>query len=281
MCCDAPAAPNYQPVADANEAAARYAYNAANEDLAFRKSVYEDSKPRQEGLYQLALKVAAQQMGIADETTARAKQQWGEYDRTYLPVERKMVDEAMNYDSPERRERLRGEAMADVAAGSDAAQAASRRTMMRYGVNPGSGRFADTERVSRLIDSANVAGAGNAAVRALQDRGIALRAGAASFGRNMPNTAGQSFGLSTQAGSSAVANTNAGFMAGLPYAQFQSGAYGTGLGAAGLAQQGALGMGNIMSRDYATSANIYGGEMAALGTALGLGAGLYMSGGRK
>lgn len=277
----APAAPNYQPIADASNESARLARESAQEDLAFRKQVYAESQPRQQQLYELATRVANQQLGITDETNARARDQWQEYDQTYRPLERKMAQEAMDYDSPDRRERLRGEAIQDVATGVDAAAGANRRSMMRMGVNPASGRFAGQDRMLRLAGAASMAGAGNTAVRGLEDRGIALRAGAASFGRNMPNTAGQSFGLSTQAGSSAVANQGAGFAAGLPYAQFQAGGYGTQMGAAGLGLQGALGMGGLMSRDYGTQADVYKTKLNFLGDAAGAAAGLYMFSDRR
>jgi hypothetical protein len=45
---------------------------------------------------------------------------------------------------------------------------------------------------------------------------------------------------------------------------------GSALGAAGLAQQGALGMGNIMSRDYSTQTAAAANQADPFGTILGL-----------
>lgn len=103
-------------------------------------------------------------------------------------------------------------------------------------------------------------------------QGIALRSGAANFGRNMPNTAGQAYGLAMQGGNAAVANANTGFMSGLPYAQFQAGGTGSQLAAAGLQQQGALGMGGLMNQQYNSQMNAYNAQNAAQGAGLaGLG----------
>lgn len=107
--------------------------------------------------------------------------------------------------------------------------------------------------------------------------GTSLRAGSAAFGRNMPNTAGQAYGLATQAGNSATANQNAGFTSGLPYAQFQAGGYGSQLGAAGIGVNSALGVGGLQNQSYGTqmqgwSAQQASGanELAGLGQAAGM-----------
>ena len=272
MCCGggAPPPPDYGPIASANEASARYAKEAADADLAFRRQVYNDSLPQREELYQLAREVAEQQLGITDESAMRGREQWQEYQDTYLPVERRMVQDAMEYDSPDRRERLRSEAMADTSSALGAQNAVIAREMARYGVNPNSGRFQGTQRQGKLLGAAATAGAGNAAVRGLEDKAISLRAGAASFGRNMPNTAGQALGLATQAGNSAVGNQNAAFMSGMPYAQFAAGGTGNQIGAAGMAMQGNLGLGNLMNQNYQAQMSAHGQGMAGLGQLAGL-----------
>src|SRR5690348_9664636 len=74
-CCDAPAPPDMTPIANAQGDAAKYAYDAANNDLEFRKQVYQDSLPRQQQLMDLATKIANQQLGIADENQSFAREQ--------------------------------------------------------------------------------------------------------------------------------------------------------------------------------------------------------------
>ena len=132
----------------------------------------------------------------------------------------------------------------------------------------------------RGMDYNNQAAANEASRAAIANRYAqqqGMRSGVANFGRNMPNTAAQAFGLSTQAGNSAMGNQNASYMSGLPYAQFQSGAYGTQMGAAGLAQQGALGYGNILNQGYGIQAQNSGNFLGDLGTLAGIGMQMYRS----
>ena len=56
-----PAPPDYKPMAAANEKAAKYGYDAATNDLTFRKQQYADAQPRLEQLYDMADKVGQSQ----------------------------------------------------------------------------------------------------------------------------------------------------------------------------------------------------------------------------
>jgi anti-sigma28 factor (negative regulator of flagellin synthesis) len=144
-----------------------------------------------------------------------------------------------------------------------AAQMANQQALARVGAANNTYRSVyNQERGIARNDAANQFG--------MTERGVGLRAGAASFGRNMPNTAAQSYGLATQAGNSAVANQNAGFMAGLPYAQYQSGGVANQLGAAGLQQQGNLGLANLQNQAYGAQMQAHGQGMAGLGAAVGM-----------
>lgn len=309
-CCDAPPPPNMQPVADAQAAASEYGYKAANEDLAFRKQVYEESKPRQQALYELATRVANQQMGIADENQGFAREQQDFYRKTYQPNEMQTMADAYgqqylgdddraqlndlvagkgDLDAAGRMSALQGlgrkaeegaasAAEARAAAGVNATFGQTMRGITRRGLDPNRLVAAAAQLNNQQV--AVRAGAANQARESVRGQMMGLRTGVANFGRNMPNTAGQAFGLATQAGSSGVANQNAGYMSGLPYAQFQSGGYGTQLGAAGLGTQGALGMGGVMNNLYGIQMQGYGAEMGALGTAVGMGAGMYARGGK-
>ncbi len=88
---DAPDAPDYTEIAAANREAAKYAKEAADEDLAFRKEQYNASIPRQEQLYDLASQVANQQLGLGNLTKQQAEQQIDSYNATYRPVELQTV----------------------------------------------------------------------------------------------------------------------------------------------------------------------------------------------
>lgn len=322
MCCDsppAPQAPNYQPIQAASDHAADMGYKAANEDLAFRKQTYADSQPRQQQLYDLASKVANQQMDIAGQNQTQANKQWQDYQQTYRPNEQNTMADAYGQQylgdedrtqlnqlltggggtmtDAERMSKLQGmSSKAENTAGDAAAARAGGQVNASYSqMSRELGRMGggDPSRMAAMgglmanQQSLVSAGASNQAREGVRGQMLGLRTGAANFGRNMPNTAGQAFGLATQAGSSATANQNTGFMSGLPYAQFQSGGYGTQLGAAGMAGQQALGMGGVLNQGYGIGGNIYGQAQQANGQMLGsivgaglMGGGMWMGGRR-
>ena len=90
-----PAAPDYSPIAASNEAAAKYAKEAADNDLAFRKTVYEESKPGQTRLQDLAKQVADAQLGYMGDQSKMAKDQNDYYGKTFKPLEQQVAMESM------------------------------------------------------------------------------------------------------------------------------------------------------------------------------------------
>ena len=270
-------------------------------------------------------KVGQQQYDIAEENRQRATEQWQNYLQTYLPTERQVAAEAYGsqylnanevsqlnnilsgrsglseeeaQSELNRLTRLsenRAGASAETQARADISNVygQAQRGLTRYGGDPN--RLA--AQAAQLANQQALAqvGAANTARENVRTRGVGLRSGVANFGRNMPNTAAQAFGLAEQAGlnaatapgagnaaaglalnagNSAVANQGTAFGAGLPYSQFVAGGYGSGLTAAGIQQQGALGYGNLMNQGYATAGNLAAGNAAGLGQGIGSLAGL-------
>jgi hypothetical protein len=253
MCCNsAPPAPDYSGIAAANEKSAQYAKEAADNELAFRKQTYADAQPHVTQLYDMATKVAQQQLGDSQTAQARATDQWNTYKDTFQPIEQKMAQEAMDRGGVADQADSAGRAVADVNAQGANARAQGLRSMAAMGVNPNSGRFAAMGQQNDLAQAATAAGAATTARRQAVDQGVSLRAGAAAFGRNQVNTAGQQVGLSTNSGNSAVANTGTGANANMGWANFGAGGTGSALGAAGVAQSGQLGLGGLMNQGYAT-----------------------------
>lgn len=184
--------------------------SAANADKMF--TLGEDQLAWNKDLANKELSVAApiirQQSDIAGQNEQQAIDQWNRYKTLFAPVEDKMVSDATNYDSPEQYDRVRQEAAGNANSAFDTAQASRDLGLEHMGVNPNSGRFVDPTAMG-LQRAAGVAGAENTATANLRDKAIALRAGAASFGRNMPNTAAQAYGIADASGNSAVGNSNA------------------------------------------------------------------------
>lgn len=154
----------------------------------------------------LVEKIVNQQIRTGDANEARSADQWEIYQNLFKPVEERMVSDAMNFDSPERKSRMAAEAAADVGRGFDAARDQNLRTFGAMGINPNSGRFAGLANETSLAQSKETAGAMNQARRNTEMQGIALRTGAAQFGRNMPNTGIAADSLALNSGNSAVGN---------------------------------------------------------------------------
>jgi hypothetical protein len=210
-----------------------------------------------------------------EDSRARSDQQWDQYTSTFVPVEQRMVQEAMDYGSESDQERQAGQAVADIRTQGGIARENTARSMAAMGVNPNSGRFASGMRRMDIEEAGAAGSAANGARTMVRDKGISLRAGAAAFGRNQVNAAGQMAGVSSGAGSAGVGSANASANAGLPMAQFASGGTGNAINAAGVGVSGNNALMGAMSSDYragvSSDSSGFGGMLAGLG---GIGQGL-------
>lgn len=206
ICFCAPDAPQPDPLigqaAKQNADIAASMRDIAKDNLAWERERAAKQDP-------LVEKIVNQQIESGDKNAARADEQWQHYLDLFQPVESKMVQDAMEFDSPERKERMAGEAGADTTRAYQAMQDQQARMMGRLGVNPNSGRFAALNNEMGLNQAKDTAGAMNAARRATEQQGMALRTGAAQFGRNMPNTGLAADSTALNAGNSAVGNMGA------------------------------------------------------------------------
>jgi hypothetical protein len=158
----------------------------------------------------LVEKIVNQQIGSGDANAARSEEQWKIYRNLFAPLEERMVRDASDFDSQERQERKAAQAGAAVARGYEGALASNLRAMQRMGVNPNSGRFQSLAHEMNLSRAKDTAGAMNQARLNTELQGLALREGAAKFGRNMPNTGLAADAAALSAGNSGVGNLAAG-----------------------------------------------------------------------
>jgi hypothetical protein len=199
MCKDAP-----QPPAGVGEAALKNAETAA-EALDFYKTIYEsDIKPRMARDAEIRDELTADFLGASRKQQRFADEQAEFYRDTFQPLEGRMVQEAMDFDSDENVQRRMGIASARVKSEMSNAAQQNRRALAAYGVNPNSGAFARANNMLTTQQGVQSAAAQTGAAFDTMDRGIALRAGAAGFGRNMPNTAAQFFAGSGASGANAA-----------------------------------------------------------------------------
>lgn len=154
--------------------------------------------------------IVNQQIQTGNTNSARADEQWNLYKQLYQPVEEKNVQDAMNFDSPARKEQMAAEAGADVTRSYGSAADQNMRTMAAMGINPNSGRFAGMANENSLAQARDTAGAMNKARRDTELQGMALRTGVAQLGRGLPSTGLAADSTALNAGNSAVGNMAAG-----------------------------------------------------------------------
>ena len=279
--CSEPEAPDYSGIASANAESARLSKEAADNQLAFSKDQYAFLKPYVQKQLEIGQAVAAQQQADSAKASERADQQWSQYQTTFQPIEEKMAQEAMDYGSEADQERATGQAAADVSQQFQSQRAAAQRQLASMGVKPNSGAFMAQNRESDAAEAAARAAAMTGTRQAVKDKGVSLRAGAAAFGRNQTNTAGQQVGLSTGTGSAATQSAGAGVGSTLAAGNSINAGYGAQIDAANSAVRANLGLGGLMNSAYGNQAQMYGSQMAGMGQLVGMGATMLSSKGFK
>ncbi len=124
----------------------------------------------------------------------------------YRPLERQMVEEALAYDTPERREAAAGKAVADAGIQMDLARAAQQRNLSRSGVAPNSGAALALGNQTSVMEAAAKTGLANTARDQVELQGYARKADAAQMGRGNASAQATSAGIATTTGNSAVSN---------------------------------------------------------------------------
>lgn len=139
-----------------------------------------------------------------------ARDQWNRYKEIYEPLERGLVNEAQNYDTPENYQRAAGEASATV---SQQFGKARDRLNRNPGLDQSSAGYAANMMGLELAQAANDATQQNAARQRVRDTAYARKTDALSLGKGLPADASSM--LSTSANNSlamanaAQANANA------------------------------------------------------------------------
>ena len=231
----------------------------AQQALDWYKQTYEsDLKPRQAATDALTSRVVNDQLDTSAINKQRGTEQWDRFVSVFQPVEDQTVTDATNIDSAGELARASGEAAAGVQTQFDNAAGQRARSQAAMGINPNSGRAMAMDSEAQLGLAASKAGASNNARLVARDRGIALRAGVANFGRNMPNTAANAYGLAMNANQGAT-GANAGANAGaLNNANFAGQGFNTAI-------HGNNSAGSMMANQYGQQVSAYNAQQAADG----------------
>lgn len=236
--------------------AAQQNAEVARESLAFNKQVYEEGKPRQARMDALSEKVIQDQLDVSAQNKAQAEAQWARFQQYFVPVEDQMVKDAMTYDSPQEQERMAGQAAADVENAYAQSGEQQKRRLASMGINPNSGTALAVSNANDLMKASDKAGGMNNARIMARDKGITLRAGAANFGRNMPNTAANAYGITLAGGNNAVSNGAASNNMALQNAAGMNQGFNTAI-------NGNQSAGNLLLGQYGAQVNAWNAQQAA------------------
>jgi hypothetical protein len=246
-----------------NQAAVQQA-QISKEQLDWAKQIYAESAPdraeasaRGREMSDLQLEQTRKQIAITDD--------YNEYNQsTFRPLEKSIVADAQNYDTAERRNAARTDAVADVEANLAVSRGITNRTLERRGVNPASGAYATTQGAMELGGAAAKAGAANTAVKNVELQGYARKMDAAGLGRNLATNQATSAGIALNSGNSAVTNGQ------VPLNVAGQGAALLNAGYAG-AQQGLFGAGQTFGKlaEIDMKANDNSAMLGALGSVAG------------
>lgn len=238
--------------------AARLNAATAKDALDFYKGIYDkDIAPRAAADQALRTRLTDSMTAAMDQQKDIGKEQYDRYKEKFIPVEDKMVSDAMNYDSQENINRRMGIAAANVNQSFSNAAGQNARLLSRYGMNPNSSAFARENAKLHNQEALASAGAQTGAAVDTMDKAIALRAGAAQTGRGLTNTALGAFAGSTNT-ASAAGNTSA---QGMGVAAQGAGVMGQGFNTAIAGNQSA---GNLYLGQYGAQMQGYAADQAAI-----------------
>lgn len=241
---------------EANAQIGMRAQDLAERNFEWNRQLTDQFAPIYQGLMNNAL-------GEATKNAQRGDDQWNQYKSVFQPIENKMAEEAMNYDSPEEVARREGLAAATVGRQFDNTQAQTSREMARMGASPTSSLGSDA-----MTDQANTralatAGAINKERNDTKLLGMSLRENAAKFGRNQTGTGIAASQAALQAGNSATGVMGA--------QSAQGNSAGTGQGLLGMASGAFNSMGQMGLNQMQMQQNANSASQAGLGSLIGTG----------
>lgn len=255
--------PDYAPLAAASAEAARLGNELGNRQLDQAQSQFDQSMA-------FMRPIAERQAAQMDLAYDQGKFAFDRYRNEGVQIQNSMRDMAMG-KTPEfvktQQEEQARKNVADVTTMLDGQRGATNRSMMRMGVNPGSGKFAALQTSSDLNAAAMKAGAANQGRAQAGDRAYARMGDVNNVISGMASSAPGFYQAGTQAGNSAGAN----FMApGQNLMQGMSAGNGTIMQGQGMRLQG---MGNVLQ----AQGNTYGQNLGMLGTLAGMGGAALLS----
>lgn len=256
MCSDSPDYSGMNRAAEANAAIAK-------EALDFYKQEYEATRPQREASQARANEVSDAQLE-ATKLQNQITQEYADYQKnTFRPLEQQLVDEAKQFDTPQRRQQAAQEATADVELAMADNQQALQRNVARMGGAVSSNQALAMAGDAALAGAKMKAGAANTARRNVETVGYARMADAANLGRNLASNQATSASVALQQGNSSVANSGVANTTGMSGASLMGQGFQTGIQGN---QSAANIYGQVAQMQQQESSDLMGG-LAGLGMA--------------
>lgn len=266
MCSSTPEPPDYGPIAQASEEAARLMAELGYAQLNEATRQYEANAP-------FVQAIAKKQADIADQTAAQGADYFNYMKDTFRPVEQSLASDVMDFSSPAEAERRARLAVSDIERQAGIQQDAYMRAMRQMGVDPTSLKYNKLRQQMGLETAAARAGAATGAREQADQLAYAKKLDIAGLGRGLPGASVAAYGASTNAGNAAATNQQT------PGAQLLTG-MGAGASTIGSGQNMLInGLGSILDAQTAVyradSAN--DGGLGGIGSLIGTAAGNYFS----
>lgn len=197
----APAAPDYAPVAAADEQSAQLQYSLGQQQLAFGQQQFNEIAPYEQQFLQQQTASSA-----AETAQAGADQQY--YNQTYQPIQTALASEAQNYSSPANATQQAGSAMADVSSAFNQNKASTLASLESYGIDPSQTRYQALDLGANISQAAATAAAGTQAYQNNYLTGMGLQQNAVNTGMGFAGQISSNYGGASSSGSSGITSAN-------------------------------------------------------------------------
>lgn len=187
------------------------------------KDLATNTQNKQSGLVDQFMPLFTQQiqqsLNTQGKQQARGDSQWDLYMSKFAPASSKLADTALNYDTPERRDKAASDARSQVLGDVDAQAKQLDSNLSAAGVDPGSGAAIGAKSLMGVRAGAAAAAAGNTARQQVEDRGINLLGQVSSLGQPVATNSAALEGQALTAGNNATVQAGqATNLAGVPAA---------------------------------------------------------------
>jgi hypothetical protein len=158
---------------------------AGNYALDFANAQDRYNAPQRDAVRTAATSIGNQQIGLADAQYRQYGEDANTVRSTVRPLQQRIMTQAINYDTPGRREQMAGEAIANTGSQIQASQNQMMRQQASMGVDPSSGASLALARRSAVLGGAAQAAAGNSARLSVEDGGFARGVAASGIGQQI------------------------------------------------------------------------------------------------